>query len=340
MVKWGVVSTGAHADSKIVPSMKLAVDTELIAVCSRSKERADLFASKHDVPMTFSSVEDLAQSDVEAVFITSPNASHADHTKLLAEHGKHVLCEKPMAITMESAQAMLETAKHNKIKLGIAFNLRHHPGHQYIKNILDKKSLGTINLIQGQWAFGKRTETIPEQRTGLRSWWHQPEVIGGSDSLMSTGIHVIDLIRYFIGQEALEVTAITDGQTTDRPLDVLAGVLVKFTGGAIASIFSGRTIPDSHNDLILYGSDGFAKGSGTISESLQGSIHIDSETIKYENSYEYYHLGNYVKEIEDFNKSVQTGSQPLATGEDGLQALAITLGAIESAKTGMTVKLK
>ena len=340
MVRWGVISPGSHLDTKIVPAMKSLGNTEVVAVFSRSYDRAKDFSLRHNIPAAYDSLTDFGKHEMDAVFVAAPNAYHAEYTEQMALAGKHVLCEKPMAIDLGSAQNMIEVCDKAGVKLGIAFNLRAHPAHKYMKELLMGSKIGPIVYVSGQWAFGNHGADAPPQRTGLRSWWHDPSVLGGSDSLMATGIHVIDLIYDLLQDTIIEVTALSNGQTEARPLDSLASVCCKFSKGTIANIVCGRIIPDSNNDLIIYGRDGYMKGQDTISEKQQGRVVVGTGSGIDEYEFPEEPLGNYSLEIDNFNKSITDQVEVLASGVAGYHSLEVTLAAVRSAWEGVTVKLR
>ena len=111
-IRWGIVSTGRHPDLKVVPAMKLAEDTKVDAVYSREMEYAEAFAVKHDIPNAYNSIDDLLHDPgVDAVYIASPNFLHAQYTLKAAEAGKHILVEKPMAVTVAEAVDMVRACR-------------------------------------------------------------------------------------------------------------------------------------------------------------------------------------------------------------------------------------
>ena len=217
-IGWGIVSTGNHTDLKVVPAMSSADDTRVAAVYSRDIGRAEAFANKHDIPRAYDSLDGLlADPQVDAVFISSPNYHHATQTIAAARAGKHVLVEKPMAVSADEAVDMIRTCQDASVKLGVGFHLRHHPGHRRARELIQQGTLGVISLVQGQWCMGVRGTVDPPPRTGLNEWWGVPDMIGGASTLMGSGVHVIDLLHYLTGQTIVEVAALTDGRRTSVP---------------------------------------------------------------------------------------------------------------------------
>src|SRR5213083_3441417 len=184
---WGIVGTGKHPDLKIAPAMAAADAGELVGVYSRDQHRAEAFAHKHDARAAYSQLGDLLKdSRVDGVFVSSPNALHAEHVVQAAEAGKHVLCEKPMATTIADAVRMVHACRSAGVKLGVAFNLRQHPAHIRAREIVTAGALGRVVLAQGQWAFGVRGRDGSPPRNALNQWWDALELIGGASTMMGT----------------------------------------------------------------------------------------------------------------------------------------------------------
>ena len=337
---WAIVSTGNHPDLKVAPAMNATQDAELVAVYSRDRGRADAFAEKHGAKAAYDSLDALlGDSRVDAVFICSPNALHAAQGLEAAAAGKHLLCEKPMTTTLDDALALVRGCREYGVKLGVGYHLRTHPGHLLARRAIAGGSLGNITLAQSQWGFGVRGQGPPPPRIGLRQWWDQPELIGGASTMMGTGVHAADLLRFLLGQEVVEVAAITDGQTAERPLEQLATLCLRFDGGAIGTVCCGRVLPDSRNDFNIYGSDGRVSGQATLWEARQGRVEVVSETLNQTEVCPDEYLGNFISELQDFRQAVEEDREPAASGVDGLRMVEVTLAMIESARTGRTVKV-
>jgi 1,5-anhydro-D-fructose reductase (1,5-anhydro-D-mannitol-forming) len=337
---WAIISTGMHPDIKIAPAINTAADSDLVAVYSRDRERAESFARKHGAPAAYDSMDALLRdSRVDAVFIASPNSLHARQAVQAARSGKHVLTEKPMTTTLDDAVAMVQECRAHGMKLGVGFNLRQHPGHVLAKGLIGRGVLGRVTLAQGQWGFGVRTQGPPPPRTGLRQWWDQPELIGNASTMMGTGVHVVDLLRFLLDQEITHVAAITDGQSEEQPLEQLASLSLRFSNGAIGTVCCGRVLPDSRNDFNIYGSHGRITGVATLWEARQGRVDVASETVNRTQVTPADFLGNYVAEIEDFHRAIEEDREPAASGMDGLRAVEVTLAMVEAAWTGRTVSI-
>jgi predicted dehydrogenase len=347
-IGWAIVSTGRHADTFVAPAIGMAEDTHLIAVYSREQERAEAFASKHGAQVAYASLEALlADSRVDVVFITSPNFLHAIYTMMAAQARKHVLVEKPMAVCVDEAVQMVRTCRVHDVKLAVGFHLRHHPGHQEAQRRIREGILGTVTLAQAQWGAGSRgqaeipLEVFMKARSGQRSaWWGRPEQVGGAWAMMAMGVHCVDLLRFLLGQDVVEVAAITDGQRQESPLERLATLCLRFNDGTIGTLCCGSRIPDSKNDAILYGSHGRIVLGDSLRTTLQGVLEIVSDTVHTTVAYLQDPLALYKWQVEAFNCAIQQNTEPIASGLDGLRAVQVAEAMIQSASQGRTIKLE
>jgi 1,5-anhydro-D-fructose reductase (1,5-anhydro-D-mannitol-forming) len=338
---WAVISTGSHVDSKIAPAINATPDAELVATYSRDQSRAEACAQKYGAEAAYSDLGGLLRdSRVDAVFIASPNALHAQHALQAAQAGKHVFCEKPMATTLDDAMAMVRTCRARGVKLGIGYHLRQHPGLREAHRLIADGVLGTVALAQGQWGFGVRGQDTPPPRTGLRQWWDDPELMGHASTMMGTGVHVVDALRFALDQEVVEVAAISDGQMPSRPLEQLLAMTLRFDRGTIATVCCGRRLPDSRNDLVIYGSLGRLVGSDALWEGRQGTFDVVSETVHKTETYPHQPLANFIDELDDFHRAIREGREPAASGLDGLRVVQVTLGMIASARDKRTIRIE
>ena len=341
-VGWGFIGTGRHPDTKVAPAMASVEGANLVAAFSRDISRAEAFASWHGLSAAYDSVDALLQdSRVDAVFVSSPNSLHAKHTIAAAQAGKHVLVEKPMAVSVSQAQEMVGACRRAGVTLGVAFQLRTHPAHQEVRRLVQDGVLGVIPMAQAQWGTrAVRGQLEVPARTGLSSWWETPELIGHASTMMGTGVHAIDLLHYILGEPVTEVAAISDGQTAAKPLEQAAALCLRFQGGTIGTMCCGRRMPDSRNDAVVYGTLGRAIASNSLWEAMQGSLEVVSDTVNLARSYETEPLGLFRLQTQAFQRAVEADEDPPASGLDGLRVVQVTSAMIESSTTGRTVKVE
>jgi 1,5-anhydro-D-fructose reductase (1,5-anhydro-D-mannitol-forming) len=300
----------------------MAEGTQLVAVCSRDRARADAFAAKHGALVAYTSLEDLvADARVDAVFIASPNFLHAPYTTIAARAGKHVLVEKPMAVSVEEAMAMVQTCQAHGVKLGVGFHLRHHPGHHEARRLVREGILGTLTLVQAQWGLGVRgqaeisPERLMELRSGERSaWWGTPDRVGSAFAMLANGVHCVDLLHFLLGQHVVEVAALTDGQSRNHPLERLVTMCLRFEGGTIGTICCRFKISYSKNNATLYGSHGRIVLGHSLWTALQGSLEVVSDTVNTTVAYPPDPLALYTRQVEAFNQAIQHNEEPSSPG--------------------------
>ena len=242
-----------------------------------------------------------------------------------------------MAITVSDCVDMVKACKANGVKFGVGFQLRFHPGHVEASRLVREGALGEVALVQGLLGSGVRGEVQRELRTGLREWWEMPDMVGNSRSMIGSGVHCLDDLEFILGQTLVEVAAITDGQTADAPLENLASLNLRFSGGAIGTMVCGSRMPDAMNDVTVYGSNGRVLLKNSSGPALGGSLEVTSETVNTVVSYEPDHLALAKWQIEGFNQAISQDEEPRASGMDGLHSVQVTEAMIGSAKTGRTI---
>jgi len=340
-IGWAFIGTGRHPDSRVAPATALAEDTEIIAAYSRDQQRADEFATKHGARAAYTSVEALLEdSRVDAVFIASPNHLHAPYTKLAAQAGKHVLVEKPMSTTVSAGLEMIKACRAHGVKLGVGFQLRFHPGHIEASRLVQQGALGEIALAQALLGSGVRGEVRRAPRTGLSAWWEDPKMVGHSLAMIGSGVHAVDDLEFILGQTVIEIAALTDGQSATAPLENLATMSLRFSGGAIGMVCCGSRMPDAKNDVTIYGSEGRVLLEDCSRPFLGGRLEVSSETVNSTESYPPDPLALCKWQIEGFNRAISLDEEPRASGIDGLRSVQVTEAMIESAKTRRTVSVE
>ena len=340
-IGWAIISCGDYADSRGAPGINQAEGAELVAVYSRDLGRAEAFAEKHGAKTAYTSVEDvLSDPRIDAVYITSPNHLHAQYTKMAANAGKHVLVEKPLSLNVAEGVEVLRVCRDRGVKVGVGLHLRHHPGHIETRRLVAGGALGTVALAQSQIGQGERGNVHPEPRAGLRDWWTHPELVGGAFAMLTIGVHAIDDLQFLLGQQVVEIAAITDGQTSERPLEDLATMCLRFDGGTIGTMICGMRLPEFQNDVALYGSEGKIMLSDSSWPRLQGELRVSSETVNTTVAYEPDFVYLVKRNIEDFQQAIAEDREPAASGAHGLKLVQLTEGMDESAKTGRTVKVE
>ena len=330
---WAVVGTSWFASDYIAPAINKASGSRLVAVHSRDKARGTAFAAKHGIERSYDSYSEmLSDPEVEVVHIVTPHHLHASQTIEAAEAGKHVLCEKPMALTIEDCECMIKTCRKNGVKLGIGFQNRHHPAHVEARRLISSGEAGNIAFVTAQNNHGW-------MEFHLSGWRADPAMAGGG-SLMGMGLHCVDLLRFLLAQEVEEVSALSDAKWIGKPVEETILINLKFENGPFGSVIAGFHVPRPNNDVVIHGTKARITGVDTIGMPMKGHLQVTTDNSKTEYPFADWVIGKYVYEIEAFNRCLEEDTEPNASGADGLEMVRLALSILESAKQQRSVRIK
>ncbi len=333
MIGWGIIGIGKHADTRMVPALRRTANNRLVAVCSRDLGRAQAFAQRHGAQAGYDSYGQLlARPDVDVVYVATPHHLHREHLIAAARAGKHVLCEKPLGLTVAEAEEMVAICRDAGVLLGVCFHNRYHPAHVEARRLATHGELGPISLVRVQYS---------SNRSGEWEGWRADPSMSGAGCLMGLGLHALDLVRFVTGEEVVEVTAMMDVPPGSGSVDYAVAVLLRLSGGGFALVNSSRRMPWANNDVIVNGSLARVSTLGTTATLLQGSLELASDSLSQRTEYRDPDpaTGLYADMVQDFGDSVASGRQPRARGEDGLAMARIAEAVLRSAAAGRTVRL-
>ncbi len=325
MVRWGIVGLGRIADTEIAPAISALPGSVLRGVVSRDQGRADSFAARHKAERALTEyAELLADPEVDAVYIATPNALHADQVVSAAQAGKHVMCDKPLAMSVADARRAVAACEDAGVRLGITFQTRFHDSFDRFRTVIQDGSLGDIRVVQVEMSSG---------RTLLKGWRTDP-ALAGLGTINNIGVHAFDLIRYLLGAEVTEVTALT-GHEADLVPETLALVLLRYSNGALAYINVNQSVAQPQADITVYGTKGRVTGRSCTRMNMAGTLAIlteDGETTLETGSYHAYRNA-----VAAFADAVTEGRAPSPSGLDGLRSAELTAAIAEAVSAGRTV---
>lgn len=229
-VKWGVISTANIGRVAVIPAIQKAGNGELVAVASRGEQKAREFATKLNIPNYYGSYESLLAADnIDAVYIPLPNNLHREWTIKAAEAGKHILCEKPLALTGAECEEMATAAHQHGVKLMEAFMYRFHPRTQRVIELLRQDVIGPLQFVRATFTF---------RLTKANNIRLQPELGGGS--LMDVGCYCVNISRTLAGAEPVNVQAFANWGNSGVD-EQMAGTL-RFADGMLAQFDCALTL--------------------------------------------------------------------------------------------------
>jgi len=336
--KWGVLGSGGIARRRTIPEgIAKASNAELCAVAGLNVDHVRSVAQEYGARACASEPE-LLDSECQIVYVATPVHLHREQTRRAAEAGKHVFCEKPLALNVAEAQDMVDVCRANGVTLGTALMMRFHAQHQAALGLIQEGKLGTPVFARAQLSCWY--PPIPGA-------WRQDPATGGGGSLMDLGAHCLDLLEMLFGRIA-RVACSTANQIHAYHSEDTAIVLVEFTNGARGVVDVLFNVPDasSRNRLELYGSAGCILAEGTIGQGEAGSMtaYVEEAAADYDAqqarvagtsvSIAPAPVNMYRAEVEAFSQAVIDGTAPIVDGEAGLWVQKVLAACYESAKSG------
>jgi predicted dehydrogenase len=231
-VKWGVLSTSHFALTKAVPAMQKGEWSEIWAIASRDKRKAEEAARALGIPQAYGSYEELLRDpEIEAIYNPLPNHMHVPWSIKAAEAGKHVLCEKPLSLNVAEAQQLRRVEEKTGVKIGEAFMVRTHPQWLRARELVRSGRIGRLRAIAGFFSYFNR------DATNIRNI---SEVGGGA--LLDIGCYPITTSRFIFGEEPSRVMALVD-RDPEMKIDRLASVILDFPSGHASFTCSTQLVP-------------------------------------------------------------------------------------------------
>ncbi|WP_267357057.1 MULTISPECIES: Gfo/Idh/MocA family oxidoreductase [unclassified Methylobacterium] len=267
-VGWGIVGYGWVARDYMEPGIR-AAGHRLIAVCDpdpTSRAAAEQAGARGHADLAGL----IAEPEVEAVYVATPNHLHRGAVEALAAAGKAVLCEKPMAATLADADAIARAVESQKILYGTAFDQRHHPAHRMIRAQVEAGRLGTVTAVRIVYACWLGRDW---SEAGQPNWRIDAAQAGGG-ALMDLAPHGIDLVDFLTGEPITTIAALTQIKAQDYAVDDGALLIGQTAGGALASLHVAYNCPNAlpRRRLEVVGTKGMLVAENTMGQTAGGSL--------------------------------------------------------------------
>jgi predicted dehydrogenase len=328
-LRWGVLSTAAIGLKKVIPAMQHGEHTQVMAIASRDLAKAQRAAAGLSIPRAYGSYQELlADAEIDAIYNPLPNHLHVPWTVKAAEAGKHVLCEKPLAMNAAEAKTLLAVRERTGVKIGEAFMIRSYPQWLRLGQLLDEGRIGELRAVSGAFSY---FNIDPANIRNL------VEIGGGA--LMDIGCYLIHASRYAFKNEPVRVVAAID-RDPEMGTDRLTSGLLEFPGGHAIFTCSTQLIP--YQRIHFLGTRGrieieipfnappdreariFIDSSGDLSGSG-----ITAETFPI--------ADQYTMQGDAFAKAVWEDTQPPVPLEDSIGNMAVIEALFRSADSGQWV---
>ena len=312
-LRWGILGCGDVAEHKGGPPLYTVDDSELIAVMRRDRAKAESFAERHGAKRVYTDIDDLlADDELNAIYIATPPYLHCEQTIRTARAGKHVLCEKPMAMTVDECQRMVDACHDANVTLMLAYYRNFYPNIVKMKGLMDAGAIGDIVL-----AKINHTGFYNPNRHDLKNWRVNRDISGGG-VLMDLGSHRISLLQYLMGAVA-SVQGYAETVHLDIDVDDSAVFTLRFESSAHAVANINWNVGVSIDDVEVYGTKGRLRcsplnsGNLTLETKSEGLVELHQTPLTHT------HTGL----VEDFVNHLKTGESIRCSGESGLQTNAV-----------------
>ena len=322
-LRWGLLST-ARINRAVIPPIRASRHSELKAVASRDVVKAKDYAREWQIPRAYGSYEELlADENIDVIYNPLPNHLHAEWSIRAAEAGKHVLCEKPLALSLAEVDRMMAAAKQHNVIITEAFMYKHHPQTLKVLDLIKQDAIGDLLLIKGAFTFNLDR---PDDVRWVPEW--------GGGSIWDVGCYPISFARLVADADPVEVFGWQ--VTGSTGIDVVFSGQLRFASGLLAQFDCGFRAP-FRTAFEIVGTKGaidlgnpFKPAGGEWIKIKRGDSVDKLRSPEYE---------LYRGEIEDMEHAVLDGDAPRISLENSRGNVATLLALLESARTGQVVRL-
>ena len=339
-IGFAVVGLGRLALEEVIPALQQSKLGRLAAVVTGDPAKGGRVADQHGLSHSsvygYAEIERLRDNpDIKAVYVVTPNGLHRDHVLLAARAGKHVLCEKPMAVSSAQAREMIGACAAASVKLMIAYRCQYEPNHRAMIKLVREKTYGDLKLIE---AHNGQVQGDPQQ-------WRHNKALAGGGALPDVGLYCLNMARYVTGEEPVEVYGSTWSKAGDprfAEVEENCAWQMRFPSGVVARL---ATAYDAHEArrLRLYFERGWVDMDPAFSYSglklKVGRTDGDDPEVELIEEQKRVEKNQFMREIDHFCACILTNTTPLTPGEEGEQDHKIMEAIYMSAATNLPVKL-
>jgi predicted dehydrogenase len=325
-VKWGVLGAANIAVKKVIPGMQKGAWCEVVALASRDLEKAQRFARDLGIPRAYGSYDQLlADPDIDAIYIPLPNHLHVPWSIKAAEAGKHVLCEKPIALNTSEAVLLREARDRTGVKIEEAFMVRTHPQWIKVLELIEAGRIGKPRAVMGHFSYNNQD---PQNIRNIAA--------AGGGGLMDIGCYLIYFARLVFREEPRRVVGVSDEDPATHT-DVLTSALLDFPGGQAVFTCGTRMTPFQRVQIV--GTEGRIQVQIPVNTppDRASKILIDdgsdlegagAETLQFELCDQYTIQGDL------FARSIRENSEPVVSLDGSILNMAVIEAIFRSAKSG------
>lgn len=313
--RWGVIGLGRLATRKMIPAIDAAQNAELVAVATRTQAKLDEIKQERENLRTYAGWRDLLKDpDVDIVYLGTPNNLHAEMTIEAARNGKHVLCDKPMALNLDDARRMVEACEQAGVYLGVLYHAMFNKANYAAREAMLSGKLGGLTFLRGRFGFSFGAQP-PEGE------WRLQMAQSGGGPLVDVGIYPLYMIRFLTGKRIRRVGAMS-WNTRYTQIDVpdTSAAWIELEDGTPGMIDTSYTTSDVSR-LEIDGDTGRLEILESFTTVPNGKMHLRTRGAVSELTVEpnrLHHADSYTQLIQHFQESITNGTVPLNNGRAAL----------------------
>lgn len=333
-IGYAIVGLGSYATRQIMPNFAGCDSARLVALVSGTPAKLEQYGSQYNIPKThrysyanFDSIRD--NPDIDAVYVVLPNNMHAEYSIRAAQAGKHVMCEKPMAISVAECQAMIAASRKAGKKLMIGYRSRFEPYNRLAIDLARSGHVGPTRLITAEHGF-------PAQ-PGI---WRLDRPMSGGGSLMDIGIYSLNAARYLTGEEPVELSAVESTDRTDprfKTVEDRINFMLRFPSGVIANCVSSYS--SSHNSYRVIGTQGYIDMEPATPYQGQ-SMTIRKDGVSAPRVLPAPPKNQFAGQLDHLAECIIGNRTPIVAGEEGLADMRVIEAIYRSAAERRSVAIK
>jgi predicted dehydrogenase len=328
-IGFALAGLGNLSTHQIAPALQKTKYCKLTGIVTGHPDKAAAWKAQYNIPdkniYNYDTMEDMKNNpDIDVVYVVTPNGLHADHTIKAARAGKHVLCEKPMEVTVERCQQMIDECKKAGKQLAIGYRLHFEPNNLECVRLSREKVFGDLKMIEAGFGGHQPNPNV----------WRFDAKLAGGGCLMDMGVYALQATRYLSGEEPIEVSGITTVTDPAWFKEIEESIVweMKFPSGLVARCGSTYKFSGMQS-FTAYADHGWFQLNPAFN---YGGIHgtrSDGQAI------EFPQIDQFAAEMDNFAQCILENRPTRVSGEEGMQDVKIMLAIYEAARTGKTVKI-
>lgn len=322
-----LVGLGSYSEFQLAPALQLSEYCTLGGIVTGTPAKAEKWKKQYNLPdkniYNYQNFDNIADNkDIDIVYVVLPNAMHHEFVIRAAKAGKHVICEKPMAVSVKECEEMIAACRKANVKLSIGYRLHFEPFNQYAMNFGQKQAFGKVKLVESSFGF----------RSGDPNQWRLKKALAGGGAMMDVGVYAIQAARYSTGEEPLYVTAqeFKTDPVKFKEVDETIFWQMEFPGGAVSN--SATSYATHTERLFVSAEKGWlelrpAYGYGPLAgRTHQGELNLPI-------------VNHQAKQFDDFGRCIRENRESSVNGEEGLKDMKVIEAIYRAVKSGRKEKI-